>query len=363
MNINLVMIVKDEERSLKRCLTCARPLVDQMLVLDTGSTDKTKEIARGLGALVWDYTWCNDFSAARNAALERSEADWNLVLDADEYLLPCSREELERQIRAGEKEYGKSWAGSMLRLDSFIEDGRQEISYSWLPRLLPRGTRYAGLIHEQPEISGPLLCLPLKAEHDGYLQEDKGRRNLEYLRRAAEEHPEDSYYQFQLGMTLRNLKRPQESLPYFDRFYQRGERQTGYWVQGVVLYLYALLDAGEMSCLKTAQAVVEAETPYLGGYADFRFVCGLFYMRLVLSDTRANLAYLPRIEESFQECLRIGERPEQGGVAGSGSFKAAYNLGVWYEVSGQMEQAARFYRESAAAGFEPAVGRLRELGL
>ena len=55
--------------------------------------------------------------------------------------------------------------------------------------------------------------------------------------------------------------------------------------------------------------------------------------------------------------------PGAGRVAGCGSFKAAYNLGVWYEVSGQTEQAARFYRESAAAGFEPAMGRLRELSL
>lgn len=359
MKINLVMIVKNEERSLEHCLTCAGPLVDRIIVLDTGSSDRTREIARKMGAEVWDFAWCDDFSAARNAALEHSDADWNLVLDGDEYLCPVSRKVLEQKIREYEKRQKGVWAGAILRMDSFWMDGEKAVSYAWLPRLLPRGTRYKGAIHEQPEIPGPFLTLPLKAEHDGYLREDKGKRNLKYLRQEAEKYPEDSYYQFQMGMTLRNLKRAEESLSYFRRFYQKKERHTGYWVQGVVLYLYALLEVGGKECLETARKVVEEESPYLIGYADFCFVCGLFYMRLILFDTSANLNFLPRIEQCFLNCLRIGERPEQGGVEGCGSFKAAYNLGVWYEVSGQAEKAAQFYKKSADMGFGPARERLQ----
>ncbi|WWT74562.1 glycosyltransferase [Lautropia mirabilis] len=84
--IALTMIVKNEARSLARCLDSVAPWVDKMIVLDTGSTDDTIAIARAHGAEVYERRWTNDFAAARNAALARSDADWNLVLDADEWL-------------------------------------------------------------------------------------------------------------------------------------------------------------------------------------------------------------------------------------------------------------------------------------
>ena len=100
MKINLVMIVKNEERSLKQCLAAARHLVDEMIVVDTGSTDHTREIAREMGARLLEFAWVNDFSAARNFALGQSGADWNLVLDADETLRPFGRKRLERALKA-----------------------------------------------------------------------------------------------------------------------------------------------------------------------------------------------------------------------------------------------------------------------
>lgn len=345
MKINLVMIVKNEERCLKRCLESAKPIVDRMIVLDTGSEDRTREIAREIGAEVYEYEWQNDFSAARNAALEYSDADYNLILDADEWLQPCNRKELEQEIMTYEKEGKKGWVGCMLQLEYFEENGKKEGSHFWLPRLLPKGVRYQGAIHEQPAANGPLLPVLLRSEHDGYLREDKGERNLGYLQAAVEQHPEDPYYQFQLAATLRNLKRYEESLPYFKAFYQGKERKSGYWVQGVVLYLYALIEAGG-AYLENAKAVIDEETPYLSGYADFCFVCGLFYMHYVLFDTKANIAYLPKIEQCYLACLEIGERPEHGGVVGCGSFKAAYNLGLWYELSGQKEKAEKLKKIS-----------------
>src|SRR5215218_912766 len=82
----LVMIARDEAPRIARALDSARPHVDRMIVLDTGSTDATVEIARGCGAVVHAFAWCDDFAAARNAALAHSDADWNLVLDADEWI-------------------------------------------------------------------------------------------------------------------------------------------------------------------------------------------------------------------------------------------------------------------------------------
>ncbi len=220
--------------------------------------------------------------------------------------------------------------------------------------------RYTGRIHEQPDGEYPCYRIPLEVDHDGYLYTDKGERNLPYLLQEAKDHPKDAYYQFQLASTLRNLKRLEESLLYFRGFYRLSERERAWRSEGVVLYLYTLLDIGTVECLNEAGAVVEREEPVLGAWPDFCFVCGLFYMKRVLSDVERYIGLLPRIEYCYKRCLELGERPELGGVVGTGSFKAAYNLGAWYEVSGQKELALWYYRQASKAGYEPAKERLKE---
>ena len=83
----LVMIVRDEARCIERCLNSARAWVDEMVVLDTGSKDDTAERAARTGARVFHFQWIDDFAAARNAALALTDADWRLVLDADEWIV------------------------------------------------------------------------------------------------------------------------------------------------------------------------------------------------------------------------------------------------------------------------------------
>lgn len=88
MKLSLCTIAKNEAASLPKCLGSVKDVVDEMVVLDTGSTDGTPEIAREFGAKVYHFQWCNDFSAARNEALKYVQGDWVLVLDADEELTP-----------------------------------------------------------------------------------------------------------------------------------------------------------------------------------------------------------------------------------------------------------------------------------
>ena len=85
------------------------------------------------------------------------------------------------------------------------------------------------------------------------------------------------------------------------------------------------------------------------------------HMERVLSDVERYIDLLPNIERCYLKCLKLGERPELGGVVGTGSFKAAYNLGAWYEVSGQMQLAGKYYREAAKMGYGPARERLKEI--
>ena len=124
MKINLVMIMKNEERSLRRCLEAAKPLVDRMIIVDTGSKDASIPIAREMGAEVFSFSWIDDFSAAKNFALEHSDGDWNLVLDADEYVRSCRREDLERSL-SGRK---GTCLGGMMRYTSFREEDGVRVS-------------------------------------------------------------------------------------------------------------------------------------------------------------------------------------------------------------------------------------------
>ncbi len=101
MKLSLCMIVKNEEAALPKCLGSVKNVVDEMVVLDTGSSDRTPQIAQKFGAKVYHFEWCNDFSAARNEALKYVTGDWVLVLDADETLtqkiVPQLKDAIQRE--------------------------------------------------------------------------------------------------------------------------------------------------------------------------------------------------------------------------------------------------------------------------
>ena len=88
------MIVRDEEENLPHCLESVRGIFDEIVVVDTGSIDRTREIAREFGAQVFDFAWIDDFAAARNAALAHATGDYAFWLDADDVVEPAEREKL-----------------------------------------------------------------------------------------------------------------------------------------------------------------------------------------------------------------------------------------------------------------------------
>lgn len=100
MDLSLCMIVKNEEYSLPQTLKSVKEVVDEMVVLDTGSTDRTVEIAKEFGAEVYHFEWCNDFSVARNESLKYVQGKWVLVLDADEVLTPSIVPEMKQAMKS-----------------------------------------------------------------------------------------------------------------------------------------------------------------------------------------------------------------------------------------------------------------------
>ena len=96
--ISLCMIVKNEEKNLPRCLDSVKGVVDEMIIVDTGSSDKTKEIALSYGAKVYDFEWINDFAAARNYGIDRANGQWIFVIDADEELDSEWRDKIREKL-------------------------------------------------------------------------------------------------------------------------------------------------------------------------------------------------------------------------------------------------------------------------
>ncbi|CAJ0809398.1 glycosyltransferase [Ralstonia flaminis] len=334
-NLALVVIARNEASCIERCLLSAKPFVDRMVVLDTGSADDTMAIAQACGAHVSQMTWQNDFSAARNAALEAANADWNLVLDADEWL-----ESGGEQLRA------LSNANPMLGIlciknDTDATDAASQL-IAWLPRLLPRGVRYAGRIHEQPVSSLPAQRLPIVLRHDGYTSakmQKKGERNTQLLLDELKHRPDDPYVLFQLGKEIElHQEDYARATNYYARAFALAPQDAPYRRNLALRYLYSL---GKSDRLDEAMAHADAS---IHAWPDFPDLC--FALGLVLVDAavkhpeHASTQWLPLAEQAFCRCLEIGDQAGMdGSVVGRGSFLAAQQLATVYQM--QANELAR----------------------
>jgi len=344
----LVMIARDEAAVIGRALESARPFVERMIVLDTGSTDGTPRIAAGCGAEVFGFAWCDDFAAARNAALARSDAAWNLVLDADEWIETAPTAALSADMLP---EGGGDFMGAVRR-DSIIDDGGAKgRAQCWIPRLLPRGTRYAGSIHEQPV--GPIrqLRTPLVLGHDGFLPHSlarKGDRNEALLMQALEAAPEDPYLWFHLAKEHQVRERAAQAALCFAEALRLAPGDVPYRHALVVRAITALKTAGR---LDEALVLADAEVRAWTDSPDFYFAVGDLYLECASrAPERAVADFLPIVEAAWKRCLEIGDRPDlDGAVAGRGGRLAAHNLAVFYETLGRDELAARYKALAEAA--------------
>lgn len=217
--ITLSMIVKNEESRLPDCLSSVKNIVDEIVIVDTGSSDKTVEIAESFGAKVFSFRWINDFSAARNFALEKSASGWILYLDADETLSISSQKEL---LKIKKSKADKAYFCKIINKDE--KNNRPSIML--YPRLFPnkKEIRFEGAVHEQIENSLrinniPIVNSSIEIIHEGYnLSEPdlkkKAERNLILLLKEYKNNP-SPYVSFQLGQTYAILEKTDKAEKFF----------------------------------------------------------------------------------------------------------------------------------------------------
>jgi glycosyltransferase involved in cell wall biosynthesis len=339
-SLALVLIARDEARCIERCLESARPWVDRMFVLDSGSLDGTASLAREAGALVQSFSWIDDFSAARNHALQWADADWSVVLDADEWVvdggaaIACLRDLQPEFI-------------GQLRIDSSFEsnDGAVCMAPSWIARVLPRGARFGGRVHEQVLSTLPRRRLQARIEHDGYRRSQqvaKHGRNERLLRMALHERPDDPYLHYQQGKDLELEDRFEAALPHYERALAAGMHSDP-WRHDLALRLLFVLKRGRHWA--RAVALADAEFARWPASPDTWFALGDLWLDWALAEPSRATELLPLIEACWKRCLELGENLDlEGSVRGRGSYLAARNLAALHMSLGR-PIAANQYRQ------------------
>ncbi|MSR75671.1 MAG: glycosyltransferase family 2 protein [Planctomycetes bacterium] len=210
--LSLCMIVRDEQERLGRCLAAARPYVDEIVVVDTGSKDDTRNIALAHGAHVIEYTWQDDFAAARNASMEAASGDWLLFLDADEVLSPEAGASLRKLLTR------KRVLGAFIPLRDEGEGAPKTVTLLFRAVRRRKDIRWRYRLHEQllPDALRVAKAEGLGFEelhdeirHDGYstaVMESKGKhaRNLRVFEAQLADTPNDAYMLYKFGDFLRD---------------------------------------------------------------------------------------------------------------------------------------------------------------
>lgn len=221
ISISLCMIVKDEEASLDKCLSSAKDIVDEIIIVDTGSTDRTKEIARKYTSNIEDFVWIDDFSAARNYSFSKATKDYILWLDADDII----HEEDQIKLLQLKKDLKPTVDVLLMKYNvGFDEDGHVTLSY-YRERLIKngKGFKWRDPIHEYIETNGIIQLEDISITHAKIKEKDNGR-NLRIFNTMIENGHEFSarnvfYYARELYYNGEYIK----AIMQFNCFLDKGE--------------------------------------------------------------------------------------------------------------------------------------------
>lgn len=348
-SISLCMIVKNEESCLARCLASIKPLVHEMIVVDTGSTDHTVAIATAFGARVFHFAWNGSFADARNAALDKANGAWVLIIDADEVISSQDYSVIAAVVSSAKK---GNMAFSVLTRNyttlvqaqgwtandgSYSEEERAEgWKPSWKVRLFPneRRFRFKGEVHEMVESSLREAGVPIEkatfvVHHYGELEQDPVRqldKKLRYFETGLQkltEKPDDMAAICELAVQAGELGRFSEGIRLWDRVLQQHPDYVealfnkGYCLMGLQQYVEALeyscraleLDPGHKEAafnygtcelyVGDPQGAIKKLVPLAEKYSDYPLLTAvLLVLYLAAGHAESAFVYLEKLKSS-----------------------------------------------------------------
>lgn len=221
VTISLCMIVKNEEEVLGRCLESVKDLADEIIIVDTGSEDRTKEIASRFTDKIHDFPWQDDFAAARNFAFSKASMDYQMWLDADDVILPKDREDFRKM----KKEFKKDVDMVMLPYHvAFDENGNPSMTY-YRERLMrrERGYVWQGAVHEVVVPAGNIVYGTAAVCHKKLHASDPDRNLRIYESMKERGQITDPRHQFYYGRELLYHGRYGEAADVLEHFLKEGK--------------------------------------------------------------------------------------------------------------------------------------------
>ncbi len=346
--LSLCMIVRNEADCLRNCLESVAGVIDELIIVDTGSTDATLSIAREFAAKITTYPWSGDFAAARNCGLELASGDWIFYLDADETLQAGDGPRL-RQLLADTAAEGYF----LLELNHLSAETDRDHAPHLALRLFRNRPeyRFSGRIHESldPKIASLrqqhfLMALDVRIHHYGYLQNhpklsQKMARNLQILLEEIEAHPDDAFTLFNLGTEYFRLGQYHDAYRYYAKALCLTKPQAMFFPRLVKNSVISLFEAGQF---------YEAKRQIWRGLADLPDYNDLFYLWGVIYQQEGQWT---AAIQCFTECVFLRTPPPHyNSVEGIEGYRAHIAIAHCYRELGRPELEAKALIVALATG-------------
>ncbi len=352
--VSLCLIVKNEERNLPACLASAADLADELIVVDTGSDDATKQIAARFGARVFDFAWVDSFAAARNETLRHATGEWIFWLDADDRVDQPNRTRLRALFANLPAEKVAACVMKCVCLPDPETGQATEVDHVRLFRNRP-GLCWEHRVHEQilPSIrrlGGDVVLTGVRIQHTGYqdraVRERKLQRDLRLLKLEEAEQPEHPFTLFNLGQVYQELGQATQALDCFRRSLERS-RPT----DSIVRKLYALLAQGHRALGQHQEALATCQKGLRDCPDDAELLFREGVARTDLGDWQGAAACLERLLQTPPGAYLGSFVPDIRG------HLARHNLAEVYRSMGRLEDAETQWRKVLAErpGYAPAL--------
>ncbi len=362
--LSLCMIVRDNEEIIRDALTSIKPWVDEMIVVDTGSKDRTADIAKELGAKVFKFPWCDDFSAARNYSLEQATGDWLFWMDSDDTIDAKQGRKLRELV---DGTHQKNVLGYVMQVHcpSRSSHGTHEdvtvVDHIKLFRNRD-DLRFEHRIHEQiiPAIrraGGDVAWTDIFVTHSGSDQTEEGHqqkldRDFQLLHLDLEERPDHPFVLFNLGMTYADADQPEEAILYLNRCLEVSSPQESH-----IRKAYALL----VSSLQRLERYAEGEEICDQGLTHYSDDAELLFRSAMLHH---HFGHLKEAETAYRAILTNQSDPHFSSAdQGIFGYKTRHNLAVVLADQQRLREAANLWQQvtEEEPNFRPAWRCLAEM--
>lgn len=304
--LSICMIVKDEQDLLPRCLDSLQGIADEIIIVDTGSQDETKAIAKRYTDKIYDYQWNQDFAAARNESLRHATGKWILVLDADEYLAAVDYKEWLDFLATEQPASNIAYTLPVINFTG-EKDYEDEITTSPVTRLFPnfKSIYFERPIHEQLTrgTEGKLYHkkIDLKIYHTGYqtsrvVKKDKHERNMLIFDRMKKNGNLSTYDWYTMGNQYRYAKEEERAIDCYERALKGHDENTAWYPHCIIglISLYYKHDQLNLSWLLIEKSLVSYQE-----YPEYHFVKGVHL---------ETLGFLEEAIDSYKAAINVGEK-------------------------------------------------------